>query len=44
MFEMSKMMEIWIIVGLCVMAFLFIASMMARMYRKVGPHEDLSDD
>ena len=41
MFEMSKMMEIWIIVGLCVMAFLFIASMMARMYRKVGPHEAL---
>src|SRR5579864_4250634 len=39
--EMSKWMEIWIIAGLGVMALLLIVGMMARLYRKVGPHEAL---
>jgi flotillin len=33
--------EIWIIVGLGVMALLFLMSMLARLYRKAGPHEAL---
>src|SRR5215470_8991407 len=33
--------EIWIIVGLCVLAVLFILSMFAKLYRKAGPHEAL---
>jgi len=33
--------EIWIIVGLCVLALLFIMSMFAKLYRKAGPHEAL---
>jgi len=33
--------EIWVIVGLVVMATLFLISMLARLYRKVGPHEAL---
>ena len=41
MFEMSKMMEIWIIVGLAVLAMLFLMSILARLYRKAGPHEAL---
>jgi flotillin len=34
-------MEIWIIAGLCVLAVLFLMSMLARLYRKAGPHEAL---
>ena len=34
-------MEIWIIVGLVVLAILFLMSMLARLYRKAGPHEAL---
>src|SRR4029077_16879761 len=41
MFEMSKMMEIWILTGLGVMVVLFLMGMMARLYRKAGPHEAL---
>jgi len=41
MFEMSKMMTIWVVVGLIVLAFMFIMSMLARLYRKAGPHEAL---
>ncbi len=41
MFEMSRWMEIWVIVGLTLMAILFLVGMMARLYRKVGPHEAL---
>ena len=41
MFDLSRMMEIWIFVGLGVMAMLFLLGMMARLYRKVGPHEAL---
>jgi len=33
--------EIWVIVGLVVLATLFLVSMLARLYRKVGPHEAL---
>src|ERR1700758_1725687 len=41
MFEMSRMGEIWIFVGLAVMVILFLMSGMARLYRKAGPHEAL---
>ncbi len=41
MFEMSRMLEIWIIAGLAVMAVLFLVSAMARLYRKAGPHQAL---
>ena len=33
--------EIWVIVGLGVLAVLFLMSGMARLYRKAGPHEAL---
>jgi flotillin len=33
--------EIWVIVGLGVLALLFLMSGMARLYRKAGPHEAL---
>ncbi len=33
--------EIWIVVGLAVLAVLFLMSMLARLYRKAGPHEAL---
>ena len=33
--------EIWIIAGLAVMAVLLLMSMLARLYRKAGPHEAL---
>jgi flotillin len=33
--------EIWIIIGLAVLAVLFLMSMLARLYRKAGPHEAL---
>src|ERR1700735_3028 len=33
--------EIWIFAGLGVMAILFLMSMLARLYRKAGPHEAL---
>jgi flotillin len=38
---LSKGVEIWIIVGLGVMAVFMLIGMMARLYRKVGPHEAL---
>ena len=41
MFEMSKLMEIWIWVGLGVLVLMFILSALARLYRKEGPHEAL---
>jgi flotillin len=41
MFEMSKLMSIWVIVGLSVLAIMFIMSVLARLYRKAGPHEAL---
>ena len=33
--------EIWIFVGLMVLALMFLMSMLARLYRKAGPHEAL---
>src|SRR5882724_12085075 len=39
--EMSRMVEIWIFAGLGVMVLLFLTSMLARLYRKAGPHEAL---
>ena len=33
--------EIWVIVGLGVLAVLFLMSGMARLFRKAGPHEAL---
>src|SRR5499433_926657 len=39
--EMSRVVEIWIVVGLGVMVMLFLISGMARIYRKAGPHEAL---
>ncbi|HTF45588.1 MAG TPA: hypothetical protein VK641_16905, partial [Terriglobales bacterium] len=33
--------EIWVIVGLCVMAMVFLMSTLAKLYRKAGPHEAL---
>jgi flotillin len=33
--------EIWIIAGLSVLGFLLLMSMLARLYRKAGPHEAL---
>ncbi len=34
-------MEVWVIAGLVVLATLFLMSMLARLYRKAGPHEAL---
>jgi flotillin len=34
-------MEIWVIVGLMVLALMFLFSFLARLYRKAGPHEAL---
>src|SRR5579885_2051497 len=39
--EIPHVVEIWIFVGLAVMAVLFLISGMARIYRKAGPHEAL---
>jgi flotillin len=41
MFDISKAIEIWIFVGLAVMAILLLMSAMAKLYRKAGPHEAL---
>ncbi|HZQ21673.1 MAG TPA: SPFH domain-containing protein [Terriglobales bacterium] len=34
-------MEIWIMVGLLILVLMFLMSMLARLYRKAGPHEAL---
>src|SRR6201997_3435280 len=39
--ELSRVMVIWIFVGLGVMVILFLINAMARLYRKAGPHEAL---
>src|SRR4051812_4132217 len=41
MFGMSHIFEIWIFVGLGVMVIMLLMSMLARLYRKAGPHEAL---
>ena len=33
--------EIWVVIGLGVLVILFLMSMLARLYRKAGPHEAL---
>src|SRR5947207_8878405 len=38
---MDNMMTVWIIVGLSVVGIMCILGMVARLYRKVGPHEAL---
>ena len=41
MFEMSRTVEIFVWVGLIVLALLFVMSVLARLFRKAGPHEAL---
>jgi flotillin len=41
MFEMSRIMSIWVITGLSVLAFILLLSVLAKLYRKAGPHEAL---
>jgi flotillin len=41
MFEMSKVMTIWVLAGLGVLVLMFLMSVLARLYRKAGPHEAL---
>ncbi len=41
MFEMSKVMTIWVFAGLGVLVLMFLMSLLARLYRKAGPHEAL---
>src|SRR3982075_2936164 len=41
MFEMSRVTTIFVFAGLGLLAFMFIMSMLARLYRKAGPHEAL---
>jgi len=33
--------SVWIIAGLMVLAILFLISVLAKLYRKAGPHEAL---
>jgi flotillin len=33
--------EVWVIIGLCVLGFMLLMSALARLYRKAGPHEAL---
>ena len=39
--ELPRWMEMWIFIGLGIMVILFLVGMMARLYRKAGPHEAL---
>src|SRR6476620_2239467 len=41
MFDLSRTMEIWIYVTLAVLALFMLMGMLARLYRKAGPHEAL---
>jgi flotillin len=41
MFGMSPLLEIWVVAGLGVLVIMFLMSMLARLYRKAGPHEAL---
>ncbi len=41
MFGMSPLIEIWVFAGLGVLVIMFLMSMLARLYRKAGPHEAL---
>ena len=33
--------EVWVVVGLMVLAVMLLMSMLAKLYRKAGPHEAL---
>jgi flotillin len=37
----GTLVEIWIVVGLIVLVTMLLMSMLARLYRKAGPHEAL---
>jgi flotillin len=41
MFGMSPLVEIWVFAVLGVLVIMFLMSMLARLYRKAGPHEAL---
>jgi len=41
MFSNTQGVEFWVVIGLMVLALLFLMSMLARLYRKAGPHEAL---
>ena len=41
MFGIPPLIEIWIFAGLGVLVIMFLMSMLARLYRKAGPHEAL---
>jgi flotillin len=41
MFGIPPLVEIWIFAGLGVLVIMFLMSMLARLYRKAGPHEAL---
>src|SRR5271168_3168489 len=41
MYFMGIRVEVWVIAGLLVLVILFLTSMLARLYRKAGPHEAL---
>ncbi|MBV9484293.1 MAG: flotillin family protein [Acidobacteria bacterium] len=38
---MSPLIEIWVVAGLGVLVLMFLMSVLARLYRKAGPHEAL---
>src|SRR5690242_15181772 len=41
MFGLSTQQEVFVFAGSAVLAFLFVMTVLARMYRKVGPNEAL---
>jgi len=41
MLGMSPLIEIWVVAGLGVLVLMFLMSVLARLYRKAGPHEAL---
>src|SRR5215468_11212617 len=41
MFSNTAGVEFWVVIGLMVLATMFLMSMLARLYRKAGPHEAL---
>lgn len=41
MFGLSPVIEIYVVVGLSLLAIMFLMSLLARLYRKAGPHEAL---
>ena len=41
MFDVSRAVELWIVAGIVVLGTMLLMSMLARLYRKAGPHEAL---